>query len=355
MKLKNKTLLTALIGLSILAGCKKEAQQISSPLANTSNEQSSKRLEIEQSIYNLSPEQTTRIVKSFKAGIKNNISSRLIEADSLALDSSIFVIEAALNYDYDYVKNDNYENSFKTIERSIAVSVNGEKVSSNDIEELYNNFKSAIDSTISDSIKVQVIDMQVYSDVSNPVNPVFYFSASLSYIKLLYITPCGPITLAASPWRSKYLFFGCSSTPITDGPKILNQRLSCGFYTNCNNDYYFTNVTSQLWTANPFVSSPNPYPGALFATIGIGNAFGLLVTSPNTEICGTSVISAAQMNTFRNGCNALANGAIPAGMITLTKKVTAKEIVCSCIPPASAIYWELTVTYGKVNCGVRTD
>src|SRR5690606_7229674 len=89
-----------------------------------------------QKMYDLTQEEILEIVKDFK-GIDQAAQpySRLMDDDSLELDSSIFVVEAALNFDYDYNGEELYERSVEQFQVDLPVT-NG-KVSNDDLESVY--------------------------------------------------------------------------------------------------------------------------------------------------------------------------------------------------------------------------
>lgn len=355
--MKKKFFLLTILTFVVILSCKKNDPQ-DPQIISESNKVNKNLKKIFPSSYQLNPEQTTSIIKAFKlkATENNLIQNRLIDADSVSLDSSVWVLEAALNYDFDYVFDENYETSIDTIDISIALNDESFKVHSDDLEDVYNDLHSSIEGIINDSIKVLVVDVEGYIYV--PGESTAMYQISIVTLNSNKINPCSDFSgVTASPWLSLYSgpALNCSGNPTLDGPQALNGKMNCVSYNpgNCGYDYYYTNVVNVVWLPNtsgvPGVGTNN-YPNALYSTQSL---------QTNAALCQNyQSISTSQLNTYKSNCNSLVSSAIPgtpANMKIIHKYLTPHQDLCVCIPTARSVYWKLQAKYGTVTCFTRED
>lgn len=110
-----KTVAIVAIAVLILYNCRKAKDEIIKDLKTASTKENSIRnfnsslKKIPTRIYkNITDHQARTVVDKFKTQVElrsnTNFQSRLIVADSIQLDSTVWVLEAALNYDFDYIQ-----------------------------------------------------------------------------------------------------------------------------------------------------------------------------------------------------------------------------------------------------------
>lgn len=160
MKVKNGLLSIFSTGCLILiitfAACKKDkpVEQV----GTVPDTQQSGRNYIKQNFIEISAKNSYKMIAELKNYGKNqNKTSNLIAADSVRLDSAIYVLEAALNFDFDDAQ-DTISVLLDTDTTSYVISYdesNG-KVKSEDLEDAYVNLKNQIIDLIS-THQVQIV------------------------------------------------------------------------------------------------------------------------------------------------------------------------------------------------------
>jgi hypothetical protein len=355
MKTKTKIFTTGVLILALVMSCKKP--QSANPIFENkteTTEQAGKR-KIEQKKYDLTSEQTYEVIKKFKS-IKGkdekNIQGRLIEADSAAVDSSVFVIEAAINFDFDEIMNESYKSGRLSTEFSIPVSSDGQKVNSNDLEELYGSLTDYLITNTTADIRAQIVDIEAY--IADETNVIYH--VEVVTFDLRSSPPCAPISVSGSPFLSAFQGFGCSGNPANDATTLMNQNIKCTFLpTSCYYGTYFTNVISINTNQNNLFSS---WSGLYLSS---SNSF-LFSSTPLTtsQHCNATykTLTASQINSFLSGGKSqlLANiPSTPSNMIiALGAYVPKSWLIASGSGSYYKVFWDLTAAYGVKNCRTVT-
>jgi hypothetical protein len=316
--------------------CKKNE---TSPLQNQGLETNQPTNEVEQKMYDLPTEQTTALIKTFKSQFTNSINLRSAQT-SLALDSSVWLLEAALNYDFDSPKTTEigYTDSLKFTTLITNNTVNG-----SDFGTAYSALANLLSQKINATTKIQVIDVTATIEEDAIVyacNVTLFHTTNGQRIA----TPCDPFTTeTASP--SKFattfpsysnVFLTCSNNPALDGPTEIKIKLNSCSFPSCSNGYYYTNITTI-----------NGYDNQLYNKSGISLS----------DFClnANKIITATSLNSYKNRCNTLANlwkPSTPLGLSIINNYNIQLEITslnCNC-PNNYWAYWRLYVQYGKLNC-----
>ena len=322
--------------------CKKN--ETTPPLQNQGIETNPSTNEVVQKMYDIDTEHTTEIIKKFKSKFLTSNNFRNTEnSNSLALDSSIWLLEAALNYDFDFPKTIEigYKDSLK-----YRVSTISNSVISSDFGTTYIALANLLSQKINSTTKIQVIDITA----KNEGDSILYFCD----ITLFHTTngqkiatPCDPFTSEiASP--SLYpttsgaysnFFLNCSGNPTLDGPSQVEIKLNSCSFPSCSNGYYYTNVVSrQFWGYQ--------YPQYLYNKT--------IYSYSDYCLNANKQITATDLNRFKNGSNYLATTykpTSPAGLSIINSYDILLEIdgqICCYWP--HYVTWKLVVQYGTLNC-----
>lgn len=312
------------------------------PLQNQGLEANQSTNEVVQKVYDLPTEEATKLIKNFKNQFTNAINFRSAQT-SLALDSSIWLLEAALNYDFDSPKTTEigYKDSLK-----YTCSISNNSVLSYDFGATYTTLANLLSQKINSTTKIQVIDISA----KNEGDSIFYFCD----ITLFHTTngqkiatPCDPFTSeiaspslypTTSPSYANF-FLNCSGNPTLDGPTQVEIKLNSCSFPSCSNGYYYTNVVSKSFGG---------YSDQLYLYYKVMYSYSDYCLSTNKQI------TAYDLNRFKNGCNTLANNnkpTSPAGLSIINSydlSLVIDGTIC-CYWPHYAI-WKLTVQYGTLNC-----
>lgn len=293
-------------------------------------------------MYDLPTEETTKLIENFKNQFTNAINFRSAQT-SLALDSSIWLLEAALNYDFDSPKTTEigYKDSLK-----YTTSIANSTINGNDFGAAYSALANLLAQKIDATTKIQVIDVTAEIDENNVV-----YSCDITLFHTTngqrVATPCDPFTTEiASP--SLYpttfpsysnIFLTCSGNPTLDGPTAVEVKLNSCSFPSCSNGYYYTNVTTKTFDGLN-------YPTRLYYK-SIPNATSFCLTT-NKELNST------QLNQYKTGSNYLANfykPTVPSGLSILnTYDLSLSVTGSTCGTCPYYAYWILKVQYGTLNC-----
>lgn len=298
--------------------------------------------EVKQKMYELPTEETTMLIKKFKDSSKKTLYLRSSQ-NSLALDSSIWLLEAALNFDFDSPKSTEigYKDSIK-----YSVKINNSKINSLDFNLAYDSLSSILTKKVNKTTKIQVLDVTARLEGES----ILYLCEITLFNKInsqRINTPCDPFTTeTASP--SLYptsipsytnSFLSCSGNPVLDGPTEVEIKLNSCSMPACNNGYYYTNVITNSFNGLNF-------PSKLYYR-SINSYSGYCLTS-------NKIITALELNQYKNGCNYLASfykPTTPSGLSIINNYDLSLEITGSvcCYWPHS-VYWVLKVQYGILHC-----
>lgn len=367
MKLTTRIFGIGIIAIAIFFSCKKlDSHKTIQSKSNVDEEMMDYKL-IEQKVYNLSPEETQKVINRFRAGklnSTNNIETRLVE-DDVSIDSSIFVLEAALNFDFDLPNVSNSKEASFSSEFTQPISLNNGKVMADDLESVYGELTNVLIQNTTSQVKAKVVDLVAYSVAGNQVVykiHVVTFNQSL-------IGPCNTITVTGSPYKAAFSSgsyvsqlatlpgFNCPGNPINDATALMNADILCSFQPAdyCAVGTYYTNVLSvntngnSKYTWNGINYSPNTAPNHLFSSDPL---------YPNQH-CGMpyKVLTALQINNYlAAGKNELtANIPVtPMGMILASGgyKPLSSALNNGGNNNLYKVYWNLQAVYGVKHCRI---
>ena len=185
------------------------------------------------------------MVTTFKtqADKKGNVSqtSRLSSSDSLSLDSAQFLIEATLNYDFDYNDQYTFLRDSKSYEfaSNLNYSSGTSKIKTSELEQAYNLFHDSIVTKIDASNKVSVVDISVGVVAGGTIvfkaNPIIQIHSNTN-----------PGTWNCSTYGGFSNAIGADPTPLEKQLKYCNFINPYNCYT-----YFLTNVTTIYYEHTP--------------------------------------------------------------------------------------------------------
>ena len=296
-------------------------------------------------MYDLPTEQTTALIKTFKKELTSSANLRSAQT-SLALDSSVWLLEAALNYDFDSPKTTEigYTDSLKFTTPITNNTINGSNFGT-----AYSALANLLSQKINATTKIQVIDVTATIEEDAIVyacNVTLFHTTNGQRIAI----PCDPFTSeTASPSKFPTVlpsysnaFLSCSGNPTLDGPTQVEIKLNSCSFPSCSNSYYYTNIT----TSNFSGFAQGIYQSSLY--------YRVIASAGDYCLNANKIITAAQLNTYKTGANNIATAnkpLVPAGLQILNTYDLSLKIngnVC-CSWPRYA-YWNLAVQYGTLNC-----
>jgi hypothetical protein len=320
--------------------------KIPPPLQNQGLEANQPTNEVVQKLYDLNYSQTNAVVTSFKNQFNTSVYNKSASNQTvLALDSSIWILEAALNSDFDSDKGDNdvFHDSL-----TIEAPINNNSILAEDIGASYLTLKSLISQKKSTNKGIELIDVNGRIDNNTIIYTldIVFYNISSSH-KTSFTFACDPFytEIAAPSTQSPVApniynhFLACSGIPALDAPSIIKSKLNgCGI-TLCPFGYY-TNVVDKYF-------SGYTYPSALY------------IRNPllPSDFCLTPnlIIGTAQLNTYRTNIKNLATFNIPtspANMSVRNYDITYQEdfTLCGCSNQTFQPLWNLKVKYAVLVC-----
>jgi hypothetical protein len=254
-----------------------------------SSEQREGLTPIPQKMFNVSTKETLRAIKKFKnlEVTQQNSQQRLVEQDSVSLDSSIYLVEAALNYDFDFV-NQNEEIAYETApgqtsEYTIPITKVNMKVGSDDLEGVYIELSNYIESIINDSVKVKIIDLESYLMENNTVT---YRATVITFWHPRDFN-CSPIASSGRMW----VLPGCNDTDPSASAILQNHVNLCifslcpeslNFYSQVTNVFFFNN-TGQNSSSLFYGWATGPCPILTLSAADLNNRAAAIVTLGNAN------------------------------------------------------------------------
>src|SRR5882762_1646256 len=180
---KEKLLALCVLASLAFGACKRDA--VEKLPADLSKSEQGYRHNVHQKMYDISEERTMAAIQTLR-GAAN---TRLISDDSVRVDSSIWVLEAALNYDQDGVDDNNYD--FETFTQTFDVPANESDlmVCSNELEQTYQILGDNIRSHTDPEHKIQVVDVEAYFTSANVITYSAQFAVSYIYLA----NPCADV------------------------------------------------------------------------------------------------------------------------------------------------------------------
>jgi hypothetical protein len=326
--------------------CKKN--ETTPPLQNQGLEANQSTNDVVQKLYDLNYSQTNAVVTSFKNQFNTAVFSKSTNNNAvLQLDSSVWILEAALNSDFDSDKGDN-----EVFHDSLVITapINNNTILVEDMGVSYLALKNLVSQKKSTNKGIELIDVKGRIDNNTIIYTldIVFYNISSSH-KTSFTFACDPFyTEIASPSLSAPVspniynhFLACSSNPTLDAPTILQNKLNgCGI-SLCAFGYY-TNITNLLFNASS---------GTNYNALYIRNAMlpaDFCLTTNNT-------ISTAMLNQYRGNIKNLATTNIPsspANMRIVNYSILYNEdfLLCSCANQKFQPLWKLTVKYAVLNC-----
>ncbi|PBQ32706.1 hypothetical protein CNR22_13290 [Sphingobacteriaceae bacterium] len=262
-----------------------------------------------------------------QTAISNEANSKLISADSIPLDSSVWVVEATLNYDFDHITANANKSVYRYKTFELSVPLKGDlNIDSDVIEDLYDQIGDTINGFLGVNDRIKIIDIS--ASVNSSGTQATIKTYAISYL-LNFSYLCSPLSPGNTITKSNNLF-SCIAT--IDGSALFeNQVNTCYFYLpyNCARNF-FTDVQSLIFWGYD-------YPSCLYY-----NTFGPATYNDCNPISYNGI------NNFASNTNVLCNtnkpnfGHIPTHAFVLWwphySGVSAGAI--------DEAYWMLQTTYG---------
>lgn len=365
MKTKVKLILVVAVVTIVSFACRKN------PSEGQTNQKYSRMYEKEKvyakaKTYDLSSEQTYDIIKRFKTRSNNQIrTSNLIAADSVMIDSSIFVIEAALNFDFDdQVDTTNVPTITEVSTYQIAYNTGTSKIKSSELQDTYDDIKTQINASTNSSYKILLVDIDGILDVS--MGTITYEAKVERVLPASYAFGCGSsVTNNGSPDLALFNSFGCSGNPPYEGSLLVTSHLPCTFIdqTACDDYYpsYYTNIynPNQQPYYSSFLDIPNWCPGPASNPASLPSVSYLFCSGPGilpNQHCAAAwkSLSTTQLNGYVSNIPtqfALYVPSTPANMMFIKGWVQKdKDYIQIGATYYWSIWWNLRAYYGVKKC-----
>ena len=284
--------------------------------------------EIKQKLYSLTSKECNTVIKSFKEFTREMSMQSKIESSTIAADSSIWLLAAALNYDFDKQPNSNITSVDSC---GYKVSNSNNSVSSSEFINAYTYFFNHINQKITSQNKVKVIDISAYNSGAKIIYTAsIVFFTDLNSQKIA--SPCDPYTTETAKWSTTYWSSSLCGTGSTsnDGPTLVEAKLNCTAYDPGCGSWYWTSIT----------------------TVGLGNVNGAY--SPNLFYVGSTmtpcnIFNASQLNTYISNCQAYGVSYLPGSNYILIN-YDVKPGVIWLGGFSYKIWWDLDIKYGIPQC-----
>jgi hypothetical protein len=250
--MKNQLMIASAALLLGTFACKKNE---TTPLQNQGLEVNVPANEVKQKMYDLPTEVITEAVRNFK-GINtlhtsNQSNTQRISSSTVQADSSIWILEAALNYDFDKIPVGS-ETSHDSCGYETNCSNN--VINSSDLTAAYNYFNHYINQKTSGTDKVKIIDITAYLN-----NSKITYVANITYFPDLSQRTegvCDPYSSGYTAYWSNYYahtVYGCATG--NDGPTKTEFRANCTVAISGCNGFYWANVSTLSFHTTPNSSS----------------------------------------------------------------------------------------------------
>lgn len=282
----------------------------------------------------MTTEQTSLFIKNLKNRLSSSQSRLSQTLLSTTKDTALWEIEALLNFDFDNAQNP-VPTSLDTLKYDLNINDTG-NIDYSEISNAYNTLSNKINLHLSANTheKVKLVDVSAVV-----INNILHAEAYVVYTidnseHKVATSPCDPITVSAH-WSNLTGPSSCSAS--NHGPDLCNRRLNCSQYT-CGNGgtVYYTNISSITYNGN--------VSGSLFYR------YTPVVLYPCTE---PPLISASDLNNKVSAAQSYANTnkpTSPAGIVITNYNFQGQYNMAYAGASYIATYWNLTVTYGTVNC-----
>jgi hypothetical protein len=359
LKLFNATILLLLT----LIACNKKSVTPSA-ITNSSPDQQGVE-QVKEKTYNVTHEQVKSSINILAgASGESHPSAKSFRPDTiLPPDSSLWVLEAALNYHFDQNPGD-HTVSTETVSYSAPLTlINGAAwVSPSNLINVYNQFKSSITQMSAGPQKVKIIDI-----TARIANGQIHYTGSI-----VLFASMGGVQFTCAPYPPGYMAtfstywysgFGCTPypAPVPDGTAAVTSKLNnCyRFVPGCSNDYYWVSVNSTLFyraaCSGPTTMPSDFLPSAYFSSAVNLCTSGMLYNHSNT-LSGTyacSIFAASTINSQILILYAVAAGNAPSipGIRVANQKL--KAWINPFINSSADSGWGNIVTYGFPVCNMN--
>jgi len=256
--MKNKILSLSLgRGLLVLAGllsmCKKDRIDTKPTVQNEVRTETEKPGKVKSPDYHLSDAQNYQLIRSFQQS-SGNAARDGGSADSLAVDSAQYTLEASINFDYDRAGGSDkldihYDLRTYSFNTSSTSHITNGYIRSTELSSIYHALQMHLDSITNDSVTVAAIDVLAYID--DMTTGAGHFEVTAVVMKAAAV-PGTPSLCSTAPWTSGLVpncswaevnsFLSCSSGYTTPGARARFQKeANCRdyYYGGCANGYYF--------------------------------------------------------------------------------------------------------------------
>ena len=384
MKTKH-IILSTFVAITVVLACSKTKAPPHNEFNSVNKPNSKSNLKIvSPKNYYINSSQCNEIVNRFKIEAKreNNPAGRLIELDSIALDSANWVIEAALNFDFDVQLEGGYEYwRTDTIEKIISINDDNFKVSSDDIEAAYISFCENLNDSVSSNFKMRFVDLDSY--IYEPGTSQAIIRAIVVKYSIVYPVTCpttGPFLSSQNykpmnPGMWGNVATNCSPS-VSNNLPIAVDKLN--IYKNCSSVshdcpkphyqafYYgivlWQSIIYSLFTNGGTAPATNPFPSELYDSGFNHSRYGnnnWWCNTTNTNISGT------QLNTYLMNQISYANTWV-AGFTNfeiVERKINTNmtfynlyyEPACNCWASYPVIWWDMDARIGLFSCAGPID
>lgn len=298
--------------------------------SNGGENQTSSNNEVQQKLYNLSAEECDKVIRSFKDYTKVNTMYGKIESSTIPADSSIWLIEAALNFDFDRKPNSSIT-AYDSCEFEIDL-INNIHVNANEFLSAYQFAYNYVIQSVASTKQVKLIDVRAItynSKIKYLFDIIYFLDESTQKIQ----SPCDPFTSPQSgAWSLGYWISGqCFSPPANDASVMVTTKLNCTSYNpGCSGSWYWMNITNTTLNNVTGTYSPN-----------------LFYVASTVTPC--NIFAWTQMNTYVSNCQSYGASYHPGGSYILIDYQIQPGLI-SLGGISWKIFWNLKIRYGIPQC-----
>ncbi len=361
-KLKLIALCATFTTCLIIIACKKNADSKPNPMQENfnlndlnSSYQFNNLKHVPQKFLNLNSSDFELTIKRFKsAGKAHDQAARLVDIDSLSLDSATWVMEAVLNYDFDFQSNETYNKFYFNLSTTIAINDNSLKVNSNDLESVYEILTSRIDSLINDSIKVGFINVEGYVFDPGTSTGIFGLKVQLinssnvitCHVPSYFISGTSPYVIPTSPAYYN-THFGCNPTGnVYNACSLLNNSANCfsPYYSGGCGRWFWSSITPGASYYPDYSNHTNNYTTAVFYS----------GQQSNSSFCPPITLTSTQVDNYYYGAISLGNSTAPSGYVLLAFGYAPQGIAIH-TGSQSEFGWDLLIQHAIRKCVSEND
>lgn len=316
---------------------------------------------VQQKFYPVNRNSALLLIKNLRGSLsqqdESKVQGRLIEDPTVHVDSALFVLEMALNYDFDYQFSNNdtsiIDKQIDISDFTIPIDVDLNHVQSDDLEDVYTELKLHIENLINNGngLRVRVVDVESFisgSEVTFHARTQTFFPWKITSVQ------CNTITNANANYFASPVGDGSAVLTLYPFAKtVMNKYLDwCAFPPSyCpNTSTFYSNITTITFTNNT-----NQYSSALYH-------FQWYCSTNQAIYHDNTILTKSQVDNYIGGCVTLANNNLPSGSHKIISPIIiddafdcadwARPSGCTWslwVQPIMAIYgcwWKLEATYG---------